>query len=98
MCRLTSVTNRIRDTVERPDGVSVFVFGSILEGSLNSDIDLLCIYDAARISPSEVYGTLRPFFRDLEVHFGSRVHPVILTESEEAQVRFVETEGCLFVV
>lgn len=97
MSRLTNVTNRIRDAADRPDGVSVFVFGSLLEGSLNSDIDLLCVYDAKRISSKEIYRKLKPFFQDLEGHFGARVHPVILSENEEQEVRFVATESCLFV-
>jgi predicted nucleotidyltransferase len=97
MCRLTNVTNRIRDAADRPEGVSFYLFGSILDGSLNSDIDLLCIYDARRISSKDIYGRLKPFFLALQGSSGSRVHPVILSEIEEQEVRFAETESCLLV-
>lgn len=98
MCRLSSVKTTIRSADGRPEGVSLFLFGSVLNGSLNSDIDLLCVYDEKKLTSKEVYGALVPFFRGLEHHFGSRIHPVILTEREELQVQFIETEGCVFVV
>jgi predicted nucleotidyltransferase len=95
MSRLTLIRNRIDDAEGIPKSVRFYLFGSILEDSIGSDIDLLCVYDAEEINPRDAYTILQPLFEDLHSRFGSPVHPVVLTQTEEQQVCFVETEECI---
>ena len=95
MSRLTQIRQRLNDAEGHPKGVRFYLFGSVVDGSIGSDIDLLCVYDAAELPPENVYAELRPLFNDLHALFGSPVHPVLLTNTEEAQVHFIESEECI---
>lgn len=98
MSRLTQIRKSLADAEGLPSGTRFYLFGSVVDGSIGSDIDLLCVYDAEEIPPENAYAKLKPLFDDLHDRFGSPVHPVILTNSEEAQVRFIESEECVPVV
>jgi len=93
MCRLTILRDRVRDAVDRPNGVSVYVFGSTLKGQAESDIDLLFVYDPRKIFPRAIYTGLRPFVRRIEASLGASVHPVVLT----SDVGFIESESCVLI-
>lgn len=95
MSRLTQIRNRLRDAEDLLKGVRFYLFGSVIDGSIDSDIDLLCVYDNTELSPEDVYVWLQPLFNDLHARFGSIVHPVLLTNAEEAQVHFIESEECV---
>ena len=95
MSRLTQIRKRLADAEDHPDGVRFYLFGSVVDGSIGSDVDLLCVYDATELSPENVYGKLQPLLDDLQTRFGSPVHPVVLTNTEEAQVNFIESEECI---
>jgi predicted nucleotidyltransferase len=97
MSRLTQIKKLISDAGDIPDGVQFYLFGSSLRGLVQSDIDLLCVYDAARIAPESAYSILNPLFEMLYSRCGSPVHPVILTKAEEIQVRFIEAEECVLI-
>ena len=97
MCRLTILRDRVRDAVDRPNGVSVYVFGSTLKGQAESDIDLLFVYDPRKIFPRAIYTGLRPFVRRIEASLGASVHPVVLTIEEERDVGFIESESCVLI-
>ena len=94
MSRLTQIKRRLHDVDNIPNGVRFYLFGSVLHGSIESDIDLLCVYDAVELPPENAYTKLQPLFADLQARFGSPVHPVLLTNTEEQQVQFIETEYC----
>ena len=97
MSRLTQIRKRLADAEGLPSGVRFYLFGSVIDGSIGSDIDLLCIYDAQVLPPENAYAKLKPLFDDLYDRFGSPVHPVLLTNREEEQVRFIESEECVSV-
>jgi predicted nucleotidyltransferase len=98
MSRLTQIRKSLADAEGLPNGVRFYLFGSVVDGSLGSDIDLLCVYDAEALPPEKAYTDLKPLFDHLHDRFGSPVHPVLLTNSEEAQVNFIESEECVPVV
>lgn len=97
MSRLLLIKKTINENVNLPDGVRFYLFGSVINASITSDIDLLCIYDPAYLAPNQAYVALQPIFLDLRQSFGCPLHPVILSEAEEREVCFVESEGCISV-
>ena len=98
MSRLTQIRKRLADAEGIPNVVRFYLFGSVVHGSIGSDIDLLCVYDAGELPPENAYAHLQPLFDDLRDRFGTPVHPVLLTNSEEAQVQFIESEECIPIV
>jgi predicted nucleotidyltransferase len=98
MSRLTAIKQCIVEAGNRPDSVRFYLFGSVIDGSMGSDIDLLCVYDADSLPPDQAYAKLMPLFKNLSGRFGLPVHPVLLTNTEETQVRFIDSEGCISVV
>lgn len=95
MSRLTRVRQQINGAKSLPKGVKFYLFGSILIDAPKSDIDLLCVYDATRTQPKDVYSLLEPLIVELRDLVGTSIHPVILTEAEEQEVCFIESERCV---
>jgi predicted nucleotidyltransferase len=79
-------------------GCNIFVFGSWLKSASPSDVDLLLVYDEARHSPSDFLQVSKLIGDMLRRYFARPVHLVRLTVREEAEVRFVEREGCVPLV
>jgi predicted nucleotidyltransferase len=97
MSRLIQIRTLLAAAENVPKGVRLYLFGSVIQGSIDSDIDLLCVYEARILRPAHAYSQLRPLIDDLKARIGLPVHPVVLTTTEEREVRFIESEGCVFV-
>jgi hypothetical protein len=75
--------------IDLPDGVEAFVFGSaLIDISAAADLDVLIVYDAQQISPSDIYDVVRLLTSKLNRESGIQVHPVVLSTEEEAAHRF----------
>src|SRR5690349_17024705 len=71
--------------IEVPNGVEAYVFGSVLNEPANAnDVDVLFVYDAAKIHPARIYDVLAPLWFALTKLTGHRIHPVVLSQSEAA--------------
>jgi predicted nucleotidyltransferase len=78
-----------------PDGTEVFVFGSAKNSVDPSDLDVLVVYDPAKLAPEHACYAMKPFFARLARAAHLNVHAVILSKSEELQVQFAETEKAM---
>ncbi len=78
-----------------PDGAKVFVFGSATRSSRPSDLDVLVVYDSAKLPADTVRKHMEEFFAGLESATGLKVHSVLLTRSEESQTQFIVAEKAI---
>ena len=78
-----------------PNGADAFVFGSAKNSVSPSDLDVLIVYDSTKIAPERASYMMTPFLVRLASAAHLKVHPVILSQSEELQVRFAETEKAM---
>ncbi|WP_133511228.1 nucleotidyltransferase domain-containing protein [Candidatus Thiosymbion oneisti] len=72
-----------------PKNTKVYIFGSWLTSENPSDLDVLVVYDPMHCNPSDAYLRLNPLLRDLVKLTGLRVHPTMLTYSEQEETGFV---------
>lgn len=93
-----NVKERLKSAAGLPDGIRLYMFGSSLEGTADSDIDLLFVYDSNKIHPIEIYHQLERFFSEVQSLVGRPVHPVVLSVLEEEQIQFAKNEGCVPIV
>lgn len=78
-----------------PDWASVFVFGSALISRNPNDLDLLVVYDPAECPPSQARDKSESLASELTRGLELQPHVVVLTKSEEQEVQFVQSEGCV---
>jgi hypothetical protein len=77
-----------------PEGWRLYVFGSYLTRPEPRDLDILGIYDRARVDPSRAYSSIRDVIA-LEAVAGVPVQLTLLSIQEAEEIRFVETEECI---
>jgi predicted nucleotidyltransferase len=82
-------------TPNLPDGIQVWVFGSAKDSADPCDLDILVVYDPAKLEPERACYAMKSFFARLAHAAQLKVHAVILSQLEELQVRFVETEKAM---
>lgn len=80
---------------EMPDWANVFVFGSALRAENPNDLDLLVVYDPVVCPPKQARDRAEALASELTRDIGLQPHVVVLTKSEEQNVRFVQSEECV---
>jgi predicted nucleotidyltransferase len=74
-----------------PKGTKTYVFGSYLHSNNPSDIDVLVIYDEKHCLPCDAYKTIYSIIQKLESQLGYKIDLVLLTETEEKSVNFLNS-------
>jgi predicted nucleotidyltransferase len=74
---------------------AVFVFGSALTSKNPNDLDLLVVYDPEACPLEQARDKALKLASELSGEIGLQPHVVVLTESEERSVRFIQREGCI---
>jgi predicted nucleotidyltransferase len=80
---------------EIPNWAEVFVFGSASNSGNPKDLDLLVVYDPAECPPSQARDKAEVLALELARDLKLQPHVVVLTKSEEEEVRFIQSEGCV---
>jgi hypothetical protein len=81
--------------IATPDGTTLYIFGSALHSQTPQDLDVLVVYDPARVSPLTVYEQMQSTFLELRKRTGLSVHPTLLALTEALESRFLERYGCI---
>jgi predicted nucleotidyltransferase len=63
-----------------------------------SDLDILVVYDPTVVPPARAYEAYEPLREELGITTGLPVDMTLLTVSEEAALRFVESEHCVEIL
>lgn len=73
--------------------VHLYVFGSALRSQEANDLDVLIVYPPS--TPADVaLCTRSKLVCQLQAWLPTRVHAVLLSETEEAEIGFIAREGC----
>lgn len=84
-------------TIDRPEGIRLFVFGSYLISATPGDIDLLAVYDPKLVPHHEIYARLESAICRLRTFVGLDVDLTVLSVREATDSLFVQEEGAVEV-
>jgi len=87
---MRSVRNAVQNARGLPDGVQVFLFGSVCYRDHPNDIDMLFVYDASLLPPRSAYGAFRPLMAEIEAMVDIPIRSVVLSQDEARESGFVE--------
>jgi predicted nucleotidyltransferase len=63
-------------------GLSIYVFGSILHNSNGNDVDILFVYDDKIFEPRCIYDIIKPIQLKIGNYFQKYVHLMVLSKNE----------------
>jgi predicted nucleotidyltransferase len=99
----TSFITSLRSALEatpRPEGLlELWLFGSSTHSENPADVDILLVYDDACLDPRRARSVLDPTIRRALAAVTDReLDLVLLTATEEQELRFAERENALLVI
>ncbi|MDA3897367.1 MAG: hypothetical protein PF482_14630 [Desulfobacteraceae bacterium] len=78
-----------------PEGSSVYVFGSSLNGNNKADLDLLILYKPSICPPSGAYEYHYEILKKIKQRYSVELDITMLTYDEEKQLGFIQRENAI---